>query len=712
MVKQETPKKEKVSRIKKLSGVFTWKNVFLLVLCVVVVLQYMRTEMIFDDISSLEEQGSSMIKEIGETKDASMKEGKDLNEVRKYLNMPLGNYVVSEDVADASSTDDSENTNRLEVALFKYVEFVGKNSESSKNIETSKSLLNVLTTAPEIAQALQKNGELKVAPAVETEKEIVVAISGAKYGDVFSYVISKEDGKLYLATANGEVEVDSKTADDFKSATISFIEKNVPNILSDAKYLQDKKTSIEVAFKSPTVTKIMTAKGMKVVGAPVTTTNEISYQILNKSDEPIAKISLDKKSGKINMQDLNNEDVVEKDAKIPDSIISFFDKLDARTNLQRKADESIDSLKATMRDSGFKSLIKSLGLKFSEKLREDAGRIYFDLYSSDGKRVSSIVVEKATGIVNITQPDGTNSENLLYFDPEFKKKTLVIPSDIPNYGDTLSNGNGKMHILLAGRQGSNVDTIILVQLDEKTKKARMVSIPRDLFYNGRKINAYWASYGMKEFIKVLQDVSGYKIDKYVHVDMFGFIDIVDLIGGIDIHLDKALTDPNYRVVNNGVEGTLHYEPGDYHMGGVEALRIARSRKTTSDFSRAERQQMIIKAIQEKAKSLGLSDISTVYEVAKVVLAKVETNVSFEDAIAYYFKYKDYVIESNAVMSSANVLFSPPYQPIEDCQKLIGEAATAGQAKPTCETDENHAYTLVPQNEDWNVIKWYFKQQFE
>jgi LCP family protein required for cell wall assembly len=216
---------------------------------------------------------------------------------------------------------------------------------------------------------------------------------------------------------------------------------------------------------------------------------------------------------------------------------------------------------------------------------------------------------------------------------------------------------------------------------------------------------------MDELIKVLSDITGYKLDKYVLIDMYAFIDVIDLIGGIDITLEKAVIDPTYRTVDNGVEGTLHYEPGDYHLGGKEALRLARTRHTSSDFARAERQQMILEALQNKARNFGFGDADTLYKIAKAVLSKTETNVGFDEAIAYYFKYQGFDIVSNNVMSSGNVLYVPPYTTKEQCQAKIAAAQASGAAIPNC-MNENQAYTLLPKDNNWNIVKWFFKENFE
>ena len=63
------------------------------------------------------------------------------------------------------------------------------------------------------------------------------------------------------------------------------------------------------------------------------------------------------------------------------------------------------------------------------------------------------------------------------------------------------------------------------------------------------------------------------------------------------------------------------------------------------------------------------------------------------------------------MSSGNVLYSPPYTSLEKCNALVAEAKENGETGHSCQND-NHAYTLVPRDNNWNLIKWFFKENFE
>lgn len=275
-----------------------------------------------------------------------------------------------------------------------------------------------------------------------------------------------------------------------------------------------------------------------------------------------------------------------------------------------------------------------------------------------------------------------------------------------------------MNILIAGKHDRLMDTMIFANINPATKKVTLISIPRDLYYNNRKINSYYAIYGMEELKRTLSKITGYQIDKYILVDMYAFIDVVDLIGGVDVHLDKAVIDPTYKVFDNNQWSTLYYQPGDYHLSGKQALRLARTRHTSSDFARAERQQMIIKAVQKKAREFGFGSASNLTDLAKVILSKTETDISLADALANYFRYQGFEIVGGNVLSSGNVLDSKNtgeekvggcLAALKDKTDLTPEELKAKQDQ--C-NDQKGEYILLPKGNNWNVIKWYFKQVIE
>lgn len=296
-----------------------------------------------------------------------------------------------------------------------------------------------------------------------------------------------------------------------------------------------------------------------------------------------------------------------------------------------------------------------------------------------------------------------------------------MPDKIPEYGDQARVVPGQLNILLAGKNGGLVDTMIYANINTETRKITLVSIPRDLYYNNRKINSYYALYGMDEMKRVLSKITGFQIDKFILIDMYAFIEVVDLIGGIDLHLDEAVIDPTYRVNDNGQWATLYYRAGDYHLSGKQALRLARTRHTSSDFARANRQQLIIKSVQQKARTLGFGDAEKLTLMAKAILSKTETDINLAEALADYFRYQGFEIESGNVLSSANVLESKNTgeEKTRDCLDKISRdkklAALPEQdlqeLKDSCRQVKGE-YILTPRNDNWNTIRWYFHQLLE
>lgn len=297
-----------------------------------------------------------------------------------------------------------------------------------------------------------------------------------------------------------------------------------------------------------------------------------------------------------------------------------------------------------------------------------------------------------------------------------------MPDQIPEYGDTAQMPTGQTNLLIAGKHGSLVDTMIFTNVNYDKKRITLVSIPRDLYYNGRKINSYYALFGMEELKRTLTKITGYQIDKYILIDMYAFIDVVDLIGGIEVHLDKPVIDPTYKTLDGEQWSTLYYRAGDHHLSGKQALRLARTRHTSSDFARAERQQMILKAMQQKARGLGLGDAQKITSIATAVLGRTETDFNLGDALAAYFRYQGFEIDSGHVISSGNILESKNSnegQNNECLAKLDAskkKAETDGQPmnaddvkkKQAACTADKGAYILLPRGGNWNVIKWYFR----
>jgi len=243
---------------------------------------------------------------------------------------------------------------------------------------------------------------------------------------------------------------------------------------------------------------------------------------------------------------------------------------------------------------------------------------------------------------------------------------------------------------------------MVAHADAKSGRIVLISIPRDLYYKGRKVNSIYETFGAGELMREMSSITGLPITKYIIIDMYAFADVVNIVGGIDVYLPTALVDPTYRVRNDGVWSTLYYSKGWHHLDGIETLRVARSRHTTSDFARALRQQEILGAIRQKVESLDVGNVGKIYDLIRVLLHYVSTNFTPLELLDYYTQYQESPLEEQNVLDMTNVL----YQSYSNVYYLKG-------SKERLAADTNKGeWILLPKNNDWNVIRWYVRKIIE
>lgn len=182
--------------------------------------------------------------------------------------------------------------------------------------------------------------------------------------------------------------------------------------------------------------------------------------------------------------------------------------------------------------------------------------------------------------------------------------TVAGTRDSPDPGDRT--------ILIVGSDGADPDgtdypghsdTILLVRLRDDA--ARVLSIPRDLVVDPDgdadlvRINTVSTSHGYGGLVEVIEAEFSIGIDNFIRVDMDGFADLVDLVGGIDVDFDHPTRDSR-----SGLDVT---EPGCERLDGAQALALARSRHVqvlvdgrwtidpTGDLGRIDRQSVVVGA---------------------------------------------------------------------------------------------------------------------
>lgn len=202
---------------------------------------------------------------------------------------------------------------------------------------------------------------------------------------------------------------------------------------------------------------------------------------------------------------------------------------------------------------------------------------------------------------------------------EVASNPTALPQPTPSTNPNLRPLQQTRNILLVGTDQRDLeyvgrtDTIMVLALDLPNQRAALISLPRDIYLpipgvGYSRINTAYPygeerrpGSGMAMLESTIEKNFGIPIHNYVRIDFSGFEDVIDVVGGIDITVDCPLYDDNFW----RIFGTGTLDKGTYHMDGTQALYYARSRKSTTDFDRARRQQQVLMAIRSRALDAGL-----------------------------------------------------------------------------------------------------------
>lgn len=250
----------------------------------------------------------------------------------------------------------------------------------------------------------------------------------------------------------------------------------------------------------------------------------------------------------------------------------------------------------------------------------------------------------------------------------------------------LKRSEGRINVLFLGtggegHEGPNLtDTIIFASIDPGKNKITLISIPRDLWVpdlKGKINTAYAVGENKKKegglilAKSAVSKILNQPIDYAVRLDFQGFVQAVDLIGGLDINVDRSFDDYQYPIAGKENDACGHSEEeiatisarlatgsatelqafpcryihikftkGLNHMDGKTALRFVRSRHAVgfegTDFARSKRQEKVIKAFKDKILSPGTIfnpvKLLTLYATLK---ANIDTDINsseFDDFI--------------------------------------------------------------------------------
>lgn len=230
-----------------------------------------------------------------------------------------------------------------------------------------------------------------------------------------------------------------------------------------------------------------------------------------------------------------------------------------------------------------------------------------------GQKISTVATSINLQPVEIVQP-----ESIKITDELLKKRINVLLLGIDD-GDVDNPDVAK-----------RTDAIILASFDPVAKDVSLIAIPRDTRvkipgHTGYdKANHAYAYGGAQLAKKMVATNLGVPVNYYILVDWQGFIEIIDLLGGIDIHVENSMKyeDPYANL-------KIDLERGYQHLDGHQAGEYVRFRTDElGDIGRVQRQQKFLKAVVEQV--FALETIAKLPSILTTIHDRVETDMTIMD----------------------------------------------------------------------------------
>lgn len=201
------------------------------------------------------------------------------------------------------------------------------------------------------------------------------------------------------------------------------------------------------------------------------------------------------------------------------------------------------------------------------------------------------------------------------------------PAKVTEALNVLLVGTDRGSAPLVTDDPGRTDSIVLLHLPADRGQARAISIPRDSYValpacgsapaRTDMINSAYARGGLTCTVKTVESLTGVRIDHMLEVDFAGFGRLVDALGGVEVTLKQPVDDRKAK---------LTLPAGKSLLDGEQAAAYMRLRNygDGSDVARIKRQQVVVRALVDKAKGL-LGDPGRLREFASVMAESVTTD---------------------------------------------------------------------------------------
>jgi len=194
-------------------------------------------------------------------------------------------------------------------------------------------------------------------------------------------------------------------------------------------------------------------------------------------------------------------------------------------------------------------------------------------------------------------------------------------------------GRTRINVLLLGSDDvdniGRADTIIILSLNPRLKRAALLSVPRDSRveipgHGLDKINSAYAYGGVELAQETVEQFLGVRIDYYAQVGFDAFVEAVDELGGVDIDVPDPFGTGKGMVKHTYYE-SINLKPGYQHLDGKQALQFARYRND-SDIERAKRQQQFLRALVDQ--KLNVMNSHRLLAAGSKIIEQLNTDIDW------------------------------------------------------------------------------------
>ena len=212
--------------------------------------------------------------------------------------------------------------------------------------------------------------------------------------------------------------------------------------------------------------------------------------------------------------------------------------------------------------------------------------------------------------------------------PDLVRPFVVLVAGVDGDTSGLTDEQRRRVAIGGEREGQRPDTIILLRVDPGRDQVAMLSLPRDLLVRrcdgslGKINGAYEVGIasdvgGPTCLVRTISRHTGIAIQHYAEVSFAGFLEVIDAIGGVRMHIPERLYDEDAK---------LDLEPGCQVLDGPDALAYARVRNFDSDFGRMARQQVLAEEVLDGVTSAGtLANPLRLYRLVEAAAGAVDVD---------------------------------------------------------------------------------------